>query len=231
MALIHDAYLFSPRLFLKAMVPFATAIGQDAGRGYRLLRENAIRSFDHNSKVRLLADRYGSWDRPSIAQHFPEQIAEDASDITFWLILSLYEHLGLPSDDEAVSLGHYWRECCEVLQILGWDEAEARLLIHGHRFETLAQACMDNTDALLALDEVSDIWTKFRPMSTSSSTGWLDQGDVEMLSQKLDLERIGSSAAGARLHDDKHQNVLRRAKTTLEWACRHSCGLCFIMSG
>src|SRR3954453_2262021 len=70
MSLFHEAYLFQPRDFARAVLPYVRAV-TTSSHGYARLRADAIRLYDSNQQVRDLADEYGGWDRQGIMTAFP----------------------------------------------------------------------------------------------------------------------------------------------------------------
>jgi hypothetical protein len=243
MSLFHEAYIFQPRDFARAILPYIRDV-TTSSHGYARLRTDAIRLYDSNQQVRDLADEYGGWDRKGIMTAFPERHPDSLDDTAFWVKLLLYGHLTkLP--DRRLGLNAYWRLLDKVLTRLGWDDARRELLIKGRNFNDLEKE-MVNTPGMGNIDSTATIWDHVARSFQSGSAGWLTCEDAHELVQHLtgDQQRIGALLDTVTSPSMQEHNIARKRtdQNQLDEAChsamdmlqaaleQHS-GLCIIISG
>ena len=169
MTIAHDAYLFNPQPFAVTLADHAERLANDAGQGYRCLRDAAIQSFDHNALTRKLADWYGGWDRASILEELPEQASNNADAIAFSFLLLLYGHLASSAPHMSLGLCNSWEAFAKTLERVGWPKSERELLIKGRSFEYLVEksGCRD-VELGVRLEE---IWPILRRLGAASTCG------------------------------------------------------------
>ena len=230
MTIAHDAYLFNPQPFAVTLADHAERLANDAGQGYRCLRDAAIQSFDHNALTRKLADWYGGWDRASILEELPEQASNNADAIAFSFLLLLYGHLASSAPHMSLGLCNSWEAFAKTLERVGWPKSERELLIKGRSFEYLVEksGCRD-VELGVRLEEIWPILRRLGAASTCGSAGWLELADVEALLMKLERDHSQLSSDETRPSDENH--VFQRAETMLASARNSQSGLCLILSG
>lgn len=172
MSLFHEAYLFHPDAFARAVMPRVEAL-QTTGSGYNLLRVEAIRLYEVSPQVRTLADEHGGWGKEGIATAFPEREPFGIADAAFWVTLLLYGHLAQLSD-RRLGLNGYWETLDSVLMGFGWSDVRRRLLIEGRDFGDLARA-WTNAGALSyeGGEAAPTLWDHLSWGFQSGRVGWL----------------------------------------------------------
>jgi hypothetical protein len=234
MAIVHDAWLFDPRGFAKAIAGYAKSVADDPRDGYQTLRAATVSALDQG-RVEYLAERYGGWDTRSLLLELPDQHGTDSGPIAFCFTLLLYAHLA-NKNVPSLSLGLHtlWRSGQAVLDRLGWDFADRELLVKGHDFAVFVEQYLATPDLTPGqVSEIRRIWTHVRPHSTAAHVGWLDLKDVGTLLRKLkDGEGKFSSLMPPQVRLPAEElDAFRRAQTMLQAAITKDHALCLILSG
>lgn len=131
MSIAHDAWLFSPWEFSKAMSGLSRVVAEDHATGYKRLREKVIASLEESL---AFAKEYGGWDRPSIISELPVQYEGDVATIELCFILLLYSELLERNVGISLGLAGLWRSLEIDLESLGWEARERETLLRGHNF-------------------------------------------------------------------------------------------------
>jgi hypothetical protein len=224
-ALWHDAYLFDPASCVSVLAPHIESLASSRAN-YAALRAAALRVYESSPKVRRLADSYGGWDLEGLMTQFPAEAATQDTDITFWLMLFVFEILEQHS--EPLGLNGSWRVLDGALARCGWAKAEADLLIRGRPFDTLferTQAC----DNLTLVRAVAGVPRSLRPESQSGWMGWTSKNDVERL--KARLEETSECIKGSLRVSGNATGVYESSMMLLELAQKRGLGVCSIISG
>lgn len=234
MALYHDSYLFKPEEFTAAVIPHVEAILNDPD-GYESLRASAIGLFDHDPRVRELADVYGAWDRSGIETGAPTDQPQHPRDVAFWLVILLYKHLG-KTEGRRLGLGNDWRLMKAVLKSLGWNDIEREMLIAGNDFRHLfPRVAPSGRISFGSSVRGLEYLTLIQPFATGGQAGWIDYDDTQRLLEKLSRERTGLSNAQVggdlQTNGDSIESVYQAALEMLTAAEENRSGLCMIVSG
>jgi len=233
MAIFHEAYLFKPKEFVTAVMPYMDRLYTNQ-EGYGFLRANAIRVYDSNPWVRKLAGEYGGWDRNAIVTEMSANQPESREDITFWVVLFLYNHL--LETETPLGLGSNWRLMEEIVKKLGWSPGEQSLVIKGHNFKDLAQSWLNEQGKSFSCSrEHLNYWSYFHPFSTGGQAGWIDLNDVQILIDKLSEDQ--PRLPGLQMHQNDREDresikeVFQSAMDMLAAAQKENSGLGIIISG
>lgn len=230
MGIFHDAYLFQPENFAKAVMPYVDAL-KKSEKGYSLIRNAAISLYDSNSQVRLLTEQYGGWDKNVIVSQVSLYYSQDPKDIAFWFVFFLYSHcLGKP---HALGLGNNWRFFAHTLRTLGWNEVDIRILTEGNKFVDLAPQPLsqngENSNGVMGME----YWKHINPFSQNGQAGWISFQEVQKLFEKVkdDKERLNDIVKITQGDHQLLQRAFHAAFEMLMAAEKSYCGLCIIISG
>jgi hypothetical protein len=225
MAIYHDAYLFDAGACVEALASPVEALVKDAG-AYVTVRNVALALFDRNPKVQRFLDRYGGWDRQSIATQIPDVSAGEPEDVAFWLMFFVYESLQELQDP--LGLGLDFRALEAVLTRTGWSKTETELLIRGRSFEHIFELAGARYHPNLVRRTASFL-KYLHPVSQSGWAGWIDAQDVVLLKSRLE-----ESAAGIEAEIRRSQEASRAYESALyllSTALARGLGVCSIISG
>lgn len=226
MSVVHNAYLFKPQDFVKAVSPLALGLFADVRTGYRQLRATALRAFDVSSGVKELASWYGGWDKKSVETQISADLAESDEDIAFWFVLLLF--------DQLVHSGGFegrWDEIRNNLEQIGVPQTEINLIVKGRGFDELIERSALTND-LTGIDQtkMKNIWGQFSTCFPSGSIGWLDCSDIEMLMTRVLGQTSLKSSHEAAIAPDQLKGI-ESVKTVFSKATTGGSGLCMIISG
>ncbi len=246
MTLFHEAYLFEPEEFARVVAPLmhASALSRE---GYSLVRSEAIRLFDTNAQVRVLADEYGGWDRQGILTEIPEDEPRHVGDVAFWLVLLVYG--SVRKVNQRLGLAGNWEFASDMLKRLGWDNYQRECLISGHSFRYFGHRYLsDASESGDAKTDAKTVWDYMNRSFQSGTIGWLDLVDNQSLMRTLreDQDKLFSlhspffrevKALPSHNQDDITtdraflQTLHQSAIDMLDSAIRNRNGLCVIISG
>lgn len=235
MSLVHGAYLFESEVFLrKANSIFETLDSKE--QGYAKLRQEALEIFAQNHQVRALLEEYGGWSKSAIETQFPIDKPHCSDDITFWLMINLFQHLEFNKGESThqMGLGPTFLSLNRALEILGWQRDQRELLIWGHEFKHLPTLGPQQSQQRPENNERSaQIWQHLRPFSTGGRVGWLSANDVVRLFGDLQATEVTPAVTLGMGSNEVEgvSKVFELAAQMLLWAQDKKTGLCLIVSG
>jgi len=225
MAIWHDAYLFDADACVEALASLVESLMEDAG-AYVTVRNVALALFDRSPKVQRLVDRYGGWDRQSIATQIPAVAADEPEDVAFWLMFFVYDTL--EERPEPLGLGLDFRALESVLARFGWNKIDTDLLILGRSFEHIFERVGAHYHPKLARRTVS-LLQHLHPASQSGWAGWIDVKDVVLLQARL--EESSMAIAEELRRSQEAARAYASALGLLSTALSRGFGVCSIVSG
>ena len=77
---------------MKNISPYISTL-DDANKGYKKLRNDALLALESNSLCARLARDYGGWSLEAIKLQIPVDKPNSIEDIAFWLVILLYNNL------------------------------------------------------------------------------------------------------------------------------------------
>jgi hypothetical protein len=234
MSIAHDSYLFDPDRVGEALQDSLAVLRSDRP-GYQALRAQALDLFDRSERVRWFAGEYGGWGRPQILEEIPADEPETASDIAFWLMMTVYDHLVKPQG-EPIGLGPHWRVLPTILAACDWSVPDVTGLIYGRSFVELpVHGVVTRDESASARAAVVDVLARLNPHSAGGRAGWLSLHDAEGYRAKLSGARSRIEAfrglPGVALEPNVIDQAIRSATAMVEAAVAHRVGLCQILSG
>ena len=227
MSLIHDAYLFRPEEFAKAIAPLVQTT--EPGSSRRIVNY-VLELFDHSDSVRALAVEYGSWTKLGLEELLALVDLEDPHEIGFWVMFMLYDYIY--SKPEELGLGSSWQSMEGALRVLRWHEDEIKLLVHGRPLVEIAECLVSKVSNPEM--PVAAFWAELLPNSTCAEAGWLDVSDIEPLQHHLQVSQSVLSGLPLRLSEantTKLFTVFESALKMLEAAKQAQTGLLLIIGG
>jgi hypothetical protein len=176
MGLLHSTFLFDYNLFRQEVSDLLHEL--DKGN-YWLACARARESVQSIKADKWILHEQGTTLEPSIfeIEFDPASIGPDRVGYCLLVILSTYLRENLPS------LGENWVILQRVLQMVGWDDADAELLIEGVPIETLLKPDLKNIT--LGPRKFNDPYWRWMVPDHARAAGWLPLEELRRLRYQL----------------------------------------------